>query len=239
MELKAHIPNAVTLLNLISGSVAAILLLKGYPTEAALLVGLSALFDFLDGFFAKLLNVKSMIGKELDSLADVISFGLVPALFLYYIMSRNELVESGNTLYSILPYFSLLIAAFSALRLAKFNLDNRQTVSFLGLPTPANAVFIVSFAIVVLQGNSGFSIIDNIAGNLWVQLLIIPVSCVLLISELPMFSLKFYKGYGFKTNIIRYTFLLGTIILVVLLSWTGILFSIMLYIIMSVIFGEK
>lgn len=239
MELKAHIPNAVTLLNLISGSVAAILLLQGYPIEAALLVGLSALFDFLDGFFAKLLNVKSMIGKELDSLADVISFGLVPALFLYYIMSRNELVQSGNILFSVVPYLSLLIAAFSALRLAKFNLDNRQTISFLGLPTPANAVFIVSFAIVVLKGSSGIDILDQVAGNLWVQLLLIPVSCALLISELPMFSLKFHKGYGFKDNVIRYAFLLGTILLVVILSWTGILFSIILYVLLSVIFGEK
>lgn len=239
MNLKSHIPNAVTLLNLISGALAIILLFNGYVVESALFIGLAAVFDFFDGFLAKLFNVKSLIGKELDSLADVISFGLAPAYFLYFLMSKNEFYSSSASIVQYLPFLALLIAAFSAFRLAKFNLDTRQTVSFLGLPTPANAVFIVSFCIVALKTNGTIPVIDQLTGNYLIQLAVIPLSSFLLISEVPMFSLKFNKGYGLNGNMIRYSFLFITLILILLLNWTGILLSMVVYVILSLLFVDK
>lgn len=238
MNIRSHVPNAVTLLNLMSGTIAVILLFRGYIEWAALCVGLSAVFDFLDGFFAKLFNVKSFMGKELDSLADVISFGLAPALFLFYIMESNQYAKV-NVLLSLIPYLSLFVAAFSALRLAKFNLDTRQTTSFLGLPTPANAVFIVSLVIVALQQESAIPFIKELAGNFWIQLAVIPVSCYLLVSEIPMFALKFTKGYALKNNGLRYSFLLIALLCVAIFNWTGILISVMIYILMSLVFGNR
>lgn len=239
MNIKVHVPNAVTLLNLISGSLAVILLYQGYVLYSAMFVGLSAIFDFLDGFFAKLFNVKSMLGKELDSLADVISFGLAPALFLFELMSNNKSVAEAGNLLSYTPYLALLIAAFSALRLAKFNLDTRQSVTFLGLPTPANAVFIVSLTIVALQQSSPIPVINQVAGIYWVQLAVIPFSCFLLVSEIPMFAMKFSKGFALSNNKLRYTFMLITLVCVGLFDWTGILLSVVIYILMSLIFMER
>lgn len=232
MNIKTHIPNFITLLNLVSGSVAVILLLKGLYITAGMLVGLAAVLDFLDGFVAKLLNAKSIIGKELDSLADVISFGLVPALFIYYLMLSHTYVQNSVGFYSFLPYLALSIGAFSALRLAKFNTDTRQSNSFIGLPTPANAIFLISFAIVGLQ-QSSFDIINDITTNLWIQLLIIPVSCYLLIAEIPMMALKFPKGYGFSKNKKRYLYLLVSLGLIILFGWPGVTSSIILYVLMS------
>lgn len=239
MEIKSHVPNTVTLFNLLSGSLSIILIFRGNLELAALFVGLSAVFDFLDGFFAKLFNVKSYLGKELDSLADVISFGLAPALFLFMLMGNNQLVKESDGIIRFVPYLSLLVAAFSALRLAKFNLDNRQTVSFLGLPTPANAVFIVSLVVVAHQETSAIPFIKDMAGNFWVQLAIIPISCYLLVSEIPMFALKFVKGYALNNNILRYSFLFLSLLCLIFFNWSGILLSVLLYICLSLIFGRK
>ncbi|HLO89974.1 MAG: CDP-diacylglycerol--serine O-phosphatidyltransferase [Chloroflexota bacterium] len=239
MNIRSHVPNAVTLLNLLSGSLSIILLFKGYIEYSALCVGLSAVFDFLDGFFAKLFNVKSFLGKELDSLADVISFGLAPALFLFYLMSNNEYIKASDNYLAFTPYLALFIAAFSALRLAKFNLDTRQTVSFLGLPTPANAVFFVSLVVVALQKENEIPFLNEITGSLWVQLIVIPLSCYLLISEIPMFALKFTKGYGLKNNMLRYSFLTIALLCIFLFDWSGILLSVIIYIGMSLIFGDR
>lgn len=239
MNLKSHIPNAVTLLNLISGGLAIILLFKGLIIESALFIGLAAVFDFLDGFLAKLFNVKSLIGKELDSLADVISFGLAPAYFLYLLMSKNQFFNGGTPFLQYIPYLALLIAAFSAFRLGKFNLDTRQTISFLGLPTPANAVFIVSFCLVAFMNNGPVPIIDHLTGNYLVQSALIPLSSFLLVSEVPMFALKFNKGFGLKPNLLRYSFILITLALVLLLGWTGILLSMIVYVLLSILFVRK
>ncbi|MFA6950597.1 MAG: CDP-alcohol phosphatidyltransferase family protein [Lentimicrobiaceae bacterium] len=239
MNFKSHIPNTITLLNLLSGSLSVILLLKGFVIEAAFLVGLAAVFDFLDGLSARLFNAKSPIGKELDSLADVISFGLVPSLFLYYLMSQNPMVINGTGLIVYTPYLALLIAAYSGLRLAKFNLDTRQYNTFLGLPVPANAMFIVPLAIIASLDTGGSSIVSTVVGNFWFQLAVIPVSCFLLVSEIPMFALKFTKGFGLKGNMIRYSFLLISLLMILLLGWAGISLSIVVYILMSVVFEDK
>jgi CDP-diacylglycerol--serine O-phosphatidyltransferase len=237
MDFRVHIPNTFTILNLLAGSLSLLLLFKGAYTEAAVLILVASVFDFLDGFSAKLLNAKSLIGKELDSLADVVSFGLVPALFLYVVMSRNTLLMDDN--YFVLSYFSLLIGAFSALRLAKFNVDTRQTVSFLGLPTPANAVLIISLSMITLTGENNIPIISSLVSNIWFQLAIIPISCYLLVSEIPMFALKFSKGYKFSNNKLRYTFMLFTVIATIFFQWTGIAISMVVYLLSSFITRNK
>jgi CDP-diacylglycerol--serine O-phosphatidyltransferase len=234
MNFKSHIPNFITVLNLISGSFAVILLFRGCLTEAALFIGLAAVLDFLDGFVAKLLNAKSIIGKELDSLADVVSFGLVPALFLFMLM-ENSVRDNASNLSNAIPYISLAIAGFSALRLAKFNIDTRQTVSFLGLPTPANAILIISFVIVASYSKD--SAIGMLFSNTILQVIVVFISCYLLVSEIPMFSLKF-KTFGLKGNEIRYAFLLISAALIIGLGWVGIFFTIIVYIVMSLIFNH-
>lgn len=231
MNYKSHIPNTITILNLLSGSLSVILLFKGYIQAAALLVILAAALDFLDGFIAKMLNAKSIIGKELDSLADVISFGLAPSLFLFILMERHPVIES-NIMLALIPYLGLFIVAFSALRLAKFNIDTRQSVSFLGLPTPANAVLIISFTIVASQ-------IAWVGNNFYLQLAIIPLSCFLLVSEIPMFAIKFSKGFSFSLNKIRYIYISIAMALVLLLGWLGVMLAVVFYILMSIILRDR
>ena len=235
MNIKSHIPNTITVFNLLCGSIAVIFLFNGLLLGAALLVGLAAVFDFLDGFTAKLLNAKSLIGKELDSLADVISFGLVPSLFMFVLL-KSEVNNEMSSFMSVIPYLALAITAFSALRLAKFNLDTRQTTSFIGLPVPSNAIFIISFVMVVSTNDAPLPILNQIAANIWVQLAVIAISSYLLVSEIPMFAMKFSKGYGIKDNKVRYSFILLALISIVFLGWTGISLTIVIYILMSLKF---
>lgn len=237
MTFSAHIPNIITILNLLSGSIALLLLFEGQYLLSAIFVGTAAVFDFLDGMVAKLLNSKSLIGKELDSLADVISFGLVPAMFLYFLMKQSNI--EFNEIGMWLPFLALAIGAFSALRLAKFNLDTRQTVSFIGMPTPANAILIISFCMVAFTGNTDHKIVQDLVNNIWIQAALVPLSCFLLVSEIPMFSLKFHKGIGFRKNAVRYSFLAITAISTLLWGWTGVTFSMLIYIIMSLVFKDK
>lgn len=238
--IKKHIPNSITLLNLISGSVAVILAVEGQIISAVALVGLAAVFDFLDGFIARLLHVKSDIGKELDSLADVISFGLTPSVILFCLIRENPALQSYQSLAGILPHSAMLIAAFSALRLAKFNLDTRQSTSFLGLPTPANALFIVSLAL--FSGSQALQeagLLSSIAGNLYFQLALIPVSCYLLVSEIPLFALKFSGGFSFSANKLKYILALFTIIVLIAFQWAGIPMIVILYVAISTIAGQE
>ncbi len=232
MNYKSHIPNTITILNLLSGSLAIILLFKGFIQTAALLVVLATVLDFLDGFIAKMLNAKSIIGKELDSLADVISFGLAPALFLFILMEKHPITET-NDFTALLPYLALLIAAFSALRLAKFNIDTRQSVSFLGLPTPANALLIISFTIVAGK------MPQFLGNNFYLQLAIIPLSCYLLVSEIPIFAIKFSKGFSLSLNKIRYIYISIGMALVLFLGWLGVMLAVVIYILMSIILRDR
>ena len=144
--MKKHIPNTITSLNLISGCIAVQFAFMGDPLYCAIFIMLSAVFDFFDGFVARLLKVSSDIGKELDSLADAISFGFAPATLVYSMFKDYTYPESMFWIAPYLPYVAFIIAAFSAVRLAKFNLDTRQTHSFIGLPTPANALLIIGIA---------------------------------------------------------------------------------------------
>ena len=232
--IKAQIPNTLTLLNLMLGSAAIIHVMTGELKLAAILIAIAAVCDFLDGFAARLLNVKSEMGKELDSLADVVSFGVAPSIFLFTAIKTNPDPGIFAGMLNTIAYVALFIGAFSGYRLAKFNLDKRQTDSFLGLPTPANAIFIISVSLIgtsALTSNSGF--IYLVSSNIWFQLLIIPVSCWLLISEIPLFALKFNRGFGFNANRPRYIFLFISLLNILFFGWAGLPLIIILYIAIS------
>ena len=192
--MKKHIPNFITCLNLFSGCVASYLAFKSNYEGAFIAILLAAVFDFMDGFAARLLKGYSAMGKELDSLADMISFGLAPGAIIF-----SLLTESGTNEW--LPFAGFLIPVFSGLRLAKFNIDDRQTSSFLGLPVPANAIFWAGIV---------YSFSPFLTNNTWFFLILIGVFCFLLVSEIPMFSLKF-KNVSWRDNQNQYFFLIGCV----------------------------
>lgn len=199
--MKKHIPNTITCCNLISGCIATVFALYGVPEMALLFIILGAVFDFFDGMTARVLGVSSPIGKELDSLADDVTFGVAPASILFSFLGNIDyptFLEGGRT---VIPFFAFIISAFSALRLAKFNLDTRQTTSFIGLPTPANALFWGS----LIEGFGSHMMFSPYA--LPLLLIGIVVSSWLLVAEIPMFALKF-KHWGFKGNEIKYGFVI-------------------------------
>lgn len=199
MGIKKHIPNSITCCNLISGCIATTFAFIGDAKLALCWIVIGAVFDFFDGMSARLLNVSSPIGKELDSLADDVTFGVAPATILF---SELNVLEYPGPLLGIkdfIPYVAFLMAAFSALRLAKFNLDERQTTSFIGLPTPANALFWGSLIV------SNPSWIEGTSYSFAILLAMVAISCYLLVSELPMFALKF-KHWGWKGNEVKYCF---------------------------------
>ena len=214
--MRKHIPNILTLCNLCSGCLAVLSAFYDDYLSALIFVLVSAVFDFMDGFAARLLKVYSHLGKELDSLADVISFGFAPA------MVAVNLLEGLGGYWSFL---GLLIAAFSALRLAKFNIDDRQTNSFIGLPTPANAIFWVGL---------GFAYYHFFYYNYWYTLILVAATCYLLVAELPMFSLKF-KTYSLGENIWRYLLIAISVILMVLFRLEAMSWIIVAYVVLSLL----
>ncbi len=197
--MKKHIPNIITCCNLLSGCIAIAYAFGGSPVWALTWIIIGAIFDFFDGMSARLLNVSSPIGKELDSLADDVTFGVAPATVVFYQLGVMNYPAFLEPLRDILPFFAYLIAAFSALRLAKFNIDERQTTCFIGLPTPANALFWGSLIICAPDW------LESYTWSIWLMLALIFLSCYLLVCELPMFALKF-KYWGFKGNEIKYGF---------------------------------
>ena len=229
--MKKHIPNTITCLNLISGCIATYFAFQGSYMEALLFIVIGAVFDFFDGMTARLLHVSSPIGKELDSLADDITFGFAPSAMVFSFLS------SFHIHLPFVPFLAFVIAAFSALRLAKFNLDERQALGFIGLPTPANALFWGSL-IVSLNFRTWFEPYQLPEFWLYVVLALIPASCYLLVSEIPMFALKF-KTWGWKGNEVKYIFLLTCIPLLLLLQVSGIAVIIAWYVVLSVVTGWR
>lgn len=223
-----QIPNAITCCNLIAGCMATGAAFHGNYTWATLLILIGAIFDFFDGMSARLLNVSSPIGKELDSLADVVTFGVAPSAMIFHLFTEVVYPELLQPIRSYFPYSAFLLAAFSALRLAKFNLDTRQTTSFIGLPTPANALFWSSLII----GNYSFLISEKF--NALFLFLLMLLFCFLLIAEIPLFALKF-KSLSWKENKIKYLFVLGSIPLVILLRTSCFSAIITWYIILSLL----
>ena len=223
--IRKHIPNAITCLNLFSGCIAIVFAFQGAYMTAACLIALAAIFDFFDGFAARLLNAYSPLGKELDSLADVVSFGVAPGVMIYSFISDLS-YTTGRSEY--LTYLAFLIPVFSALRLAIFNLDERQATSFIGLPTPANALF-WAFGI----AGSFEYVLDTTFDPMIVVAATIFFSW-LLVSNLPMFSLKF-KHYKWRGNRLRYYFIAGCIVLLIMLGITGLSACILWYIGLSLL----
>lgn len=221
--IRKHIPNAITSLNLFSGCIAIVYGFQEAYLTAALFVALAAVFDFLDGFAARLLKAYSPMGKELDSLADVVSFGVAPGVMAYSFIATQAMNMGSPTWFA---WTGFLIPVFSALRLAKFNLDERQSVSFLGLPTPANALF-WAFGI-----SSSFNFFLSYSFDPIILVIGILVFSALLVLEIPMFSLKF-KHFRWVGNRLRYYFLMGCIILLALLNVNGISACIVWYILLS------
>lgn len=227
--MRKHIPNILTMANLFSGCIAIVMAFQGHFGLTAMFVIAAALFDFLDGFAARILHAYSEIGKQLDSLADVISFGVAPASAVF-ILLRDYTVYSffADTAQTFIPYLAYLIPVFSALRLAKFNIDERQTTSFLGLPTPANGLFWVSYA----YGVYGLSQTNEIV--LYFTLGFIIVLSLLMVSEIPMFSLK-VKRFSFKETNRQALVTLLTIVFIVIWGVLGIAWGILAYIILSIL----
>ena len=225
-----NIPNSITCLNLLSGCFACIFAFQGQYDWVALCIGLSALFDFLDGMAARLLHAYSPLGKELDSLADLISFGLAPGLMVMHLMAYNSTFHGMAEYQSWWALSALLIPVFSALRLAKFNIDTRQTTSFIGLPVPANALFWIGICQAVLRMES------PVCGYAIVALVII--FSLLLVSEIPMFSLKF-KNLKWKENYLRYLIIAVAAIGLISLGLAGLAATIGLYIVLSLLTARK
>ena len=235
--MKKHIPNFITLLNLFSGCIALVFALQGDLQLAALFVGIAALMDFLDGFFARLLKVTSKIGKDLDSLADVVSFGVVPGAVLFALLkeSLGTFVTSEPT-QLLIPFAGFIIPMFSALRLAKFNSDPRQEEAFYGLPTPANAMFVASLPLILLQTSNllGIEMAYLYRGllNPVSLLALIIILSWLLIADFRLLSLKF-KSLGWKQNKARFIFLILSALLILLLYFAAAPFILLIYILIS------
>lgn len=189
---------------------------------------MGAVFDFFDGFAARLLRVSSPMGKELDSLADDITFGLAPATIVYSLLRETAVPMPCAWLDAFVPYAAFLIAAFSALRLAKFNIDERQASTFYGLPTPANALFWSALAYGAHDWLVAFP------HTFWLLLVGIVLSCYILVADVPMFALKF-KSFGWQGNGLRYSFIVAAAALLLLLGWSGFSVVIVLYILLSLI----
>lgn len=227
-----NIPNTITCCNLFSGCIAAYMAFQGNYKLSLTFIVIGAVFDFFDGMTARLLHVSSPIGKELDSLADDITFGLAPAAIAFSLFKEVHYPDFLMPLAEIMPYTAFLIAVFSGLRLAKFNIDSRQTSSFIGMPTPANALFWASLSV----GGHAFVVSDSF--NAIYLFILVVVMSLLLVAELPMFSLKF-KDLSWGHNKISYIFLIVSIPLLVTFQLSGIAAVIVWYILLSLITRKK
>lgn len=234
--MKKHIPNSITCCNLISGCIAIVFALDGMLTMALLFIIIGAVFDFFDGMSARLLGVSSPIGKELDSLADVVTFGVAPSCIIFSFLS------GFHQHFIPLPFVAFIMAAFSALRLAKFNLDERQTTSFIGLPTPANALFWGSL-ISWLDAQRMFEPYTLPNYYIYIIVALVLLSSYLLVAELPLFALKF-KHWGWKGNEVKYIFVITSALmiaypLIFYFSVIGIAAAIAWYVVLSVATRNK
>lgn len=239
MQIKKHIPNTITLLNLASGLLAVIAIFKGYYDEAFIFVSLGIFFDFWDGFFARKFNVSGELGLQLDSLADMVTSGVVPGLMLFKLF-ENIQMDSASPYFltdeswymGFVPYLGFIVTLASAYRLAKFNIDTRQTESFIGLPTPANALLIMSIPMIEYAGS--FDWFVTALYNPFVLLGITVLSAYLLNAEIPLFSLK-VKDFSLAHNKIQILFLAVSVVLLLLLSFTALPVIILFYVLLSVV----
>ena len=218
--MKKHIPNCLSILNLSSGTIGTLLALNGHLIDAAYSILIGACFDFLDGFAAKLLRSQSAFGKQLDALADLITFGMVPAAILYRLMQTYESCPYR-------PYIALLIVVFAALRLAKFNVDPKQVGQFIGLPTPANAILVATLPL-MLQRALYPCLVNGLTQPMVLPLLTMLLA-YLLVANIPFIALKF-QGVSFQANRARYVCIVLCTLLIGTMHVEGLFFSIWLYI---------
>lgn len=223
--MKKHIPNFLTSINVFSGSLAVIAALQDNLVMVLWCVTISLVADFLDGFAARLLNVSGPMGKELDSLADMVSFGFLPGVIAYKLLLAQNIPSSGFFTWA---FFGFIVTVFSAIRLAKFNIDTRQTENFIGMATPANTMFWIGL-LVIKEYTSGWFLT-----NVWVLVALIIVFSWLITSDLPMFSLKF-KNFSLQKNSYRYLLLLGGLVLLAVLPVYFMSGVIIWYLLLSII----
>jgi len=226
-RVKKHLPNAITCANLFSGCIGIVFAFQQNLIVAAYALFLAAIFDFFDGFASRVLQSFSGIGKDLDSLADMVSFDVLPSVILYELFLQAPPVAGIG---SYLNFIAFLIPVFSALRLAKFNTDTRQAEIFIGLPTPANAILIASFPLIMQQ----YPDLSHYILNPYVLAGFVAVMCALLVAEIPLLSLKF-KNRDFNKNIYRYLLLLFSAILVLFFKFAAVPAVIFIYILLSII----
>jgi CDP-diacylglycerol--serine O-phosphatidyltransferase len=227
-RVRKHLPNAITCANLFSGCVGIVFAFQDNLVVAAYCIFLSAIFDFFDGLASRVLQSFSGIGKDLDSLADMVSFGVLPSVILYELFLQAPQIEHIS---NFLNFIAFLLPVFSALRLAKFNIDTRQAENFIGLPTPANAILIASFPLILREHNLFFT--DYILNPYFLSCFVL-IMCALLVAEMPLMSLKF-KNRDFNTNIFRYLLLLFSAILILFFKFAAVPVVILMYIALSVI----
>ena len=246
MSFKRHIPNMVTLLNLFSGCIALIFAVYGNFVVAAFFVFLGIFFDFFDGLLARKLNVQSPLGIQLDSLADLVTSGVVPGVIMFKLISLTvdspdfaTYSDSWNSIFhwkgfkmSVLPLIGLLIPLASAYRLAKFNLDEDQQSYFKGLPVPANTLLILSLPLILEYQNN--DIMNSIIINKWFLIALTLFSCYLLNSSIKLFALKF-KDWSFKNNATRYIFLVLSLVAIIVLKFAAIPLVVLLYVLLSLL----
>lgn len=236
--MKKHVPNFITLLNVLSGCIASVFAVLNQLEFAALFVFLGIFCDFFDGLAARLLNVKSALGVQLDSLADMITSGLVPGIVMFQLLTMAQ--KGGwnldffgvHTEVGLVPLLGFLITMASAYRLAKFNVDENQVNSFLGLPTPANALLILSLPLILIYQNN--DILNSIILNEWFLLALTLLSSYLLNSRIELFALKF-ENYSFKDNAVKYLFLIGSLVLLLTMKFLAIPVIILFYILASLL----
>ena len=232
MQIKKHIPNAITCGNLVCGCLGIMEVFRNHLLAASLLILLACILDFFDGFVARLLHVQSPIGKELDSLADVVTFGVLPGFMMYHWIGfdfNQQIFVQNNWCYA-----ALCIPVFSALRLAKFNIDTRQSEQFIGVPTPANAIFIGSLSFVFQHSYFQELFITN-AGLMQGLLVFIAIGCsLLLVSEIALIALKF-KSFAWKGNEARYSLIIGSVLLLLFLQMMALPLIIIGYVALSLV----
>lgn len=234
--MKSIIPNSLTALNLFCGCLAVLAFLNHFYLLGIILVFVAALADFFDGFVARLLKVSSELGKQLDSLADMVSFGFVPGTIVFVALCKIEHLPDFRAVidnHNYLPLIGFLITVFSGVRLAKFNIDTRQSDSFIGLPTPANTLFFITIPLVWCFGNE-HELAYQMISNAYIVIGLTIVFSFLLVAELPLIALKF-KGFGIKNNIFRYLLILIGIVSIILFQYLCIPIILVAYIALSVI----
>lgn len=237
MNLKTHIPNLVTLGNLFCGALATIYAVSNDFEKAALFVVIGIIFDFFDGFIARLLKVTGEFGKQLDSLADMVTSGVVPGIVMFKLLNSNlEIIFNNNNFLTNGSLLGLILTLGACYRLAKFNLDTRQTNSFIGLPTPAMCLFVISLPLI--QQSSNIALVQTLLANSYFLVTVTFLLTFLMNSEISLFSLKF-KEYTFASNYWKYLFLITSFFMILFLKYISIPLIIILYVIVSVLLNFK